>query len=160
MAAGIDLLLGATAAAVDSSHVSIQADASGYLYKVNSSGTTYPLDEFYVTVDVTDVSTAASAFNVAPAAGVLQRVYTVLHSAITGADANLTAEFAGTAVNGFAIVVAQSGSAAGDIDTDTPTAAHASTDVAAGDAVELITDGASSTAARLTGVFIFKRTAL
>jgi len=141
MAAGIDLLKGATAAAVDSSHVSVQADANDGLQKVLSTGTAFPLDEFTVQVDMTDVSTASSAFAAAPHAGVLQRVRTVLHSAISGADANLTAEFNGTAVDGFAIVVAQSGSAAGDV-------------------IELISDGASSTAARLTASFVFKRTEL
>jgi hypothetical protein len=160
MAAGIDLLKGATAAAVDSSHVSIQADANDGLQKVLSTGTAFPLDEFIVQAELDDISTASTAWAVAPHAGVLQRVYTVLHGAISGADSVITASFGGTTVDGLSITVAQSGSAAGDVDTDTPTAAHASTDVAAGDKIGFITSGASTDTARLTGVFIFKRTAL
>ena len=56
----------------------------------------------------------------------------------TTADAAFTFEIGGTAVTGGAITVAQSGSAAGDVDTAEPTAANR---VEEDGTIEMITDG-------------------
>jgi hypothetical protein len=108
-----------------------------------------------VSAELTDISTASSAFVASPIAGTITSIRTVLHSAISGADAVLTTEINGAAVTNSSITVAQSGSAAGDRDSATPTAANT---VAVGDAIELITDGASTTAARLTATYIITPT--
>lgn len=160
MAAGVDLLKGATAAAVDSSHMSLQVDADGDLHKTDSAGNAFPIDEVYLTIELTDVSTASSAWVVSPLVGVITRVQTILHSAISAGDAVCTLEINGTAVDGLSITIAQSGSAAGDVDSDTPTAAHATTDVAVGDKIELVSDGGSTTAARVTAIVTISRRVL
>jgi len=102
---------------------------------------------------ITDVSTASSAFTVSPIAGEVIAIYTVLGGAISGADAIVTAEIGGVAITGISITVAQSGSAAGDMDSDVPTGANT---VAAGSVLEAVTDGASTTTATLDVVFVIR----
>lgn len=52
----------------------------------------------------------------------IQEVVSVINGALTTGDATLTTAIAGTGVTGGVITITQSGSAAGDIDTATPTA--------------------------------------
>lgn len=106
-------------------------------------------DKVYLTGQWADISAADSSWTVAPVAGKITNVWTVLDGAITGADSNVTVEIGGVAVTGAAIVVANSGSAAGDVDNAVPTAANT---VAAGDKIAVKTDGASSTTAIATWV--------
>lgn len=105
------------------------------------------------TAVLTDISTASSAFVAAPIAGEVVAIYTVLGGEISGADSVLTAEINGTPITGISITVAQSGSAAGDRDSDVPTGANT---VAAGDALEIITDGASTGTATLSATFVIR----
>lgn len=88
-----------------------------------------------------DISTAGQVYVVSPVAGDISAIYSVIDGAIATADATLTAKIGGTDVTGGAITVTQSGSAAGDVDSATPTAANA---VTAGQAIEIETDGAST----------------
>jgi len=155
MATGIQLYKVATSASSDSNHSRLQVDANGVLNVVNSSGTARPVGEFYVFQQMTDVSTASSAWTVAPEAGTLTDVKTVIETAVTSANATLTYELDGTAVTGISITVA-TGGAAGDVDTDTATAANTVTENMA---MELISDGASSTASVLTAVTTIERRA-
>jgi hypothetical protein len=94
-----------------------------------------------------DISTAESIWFSSPVAGKITKISTILHGAITVADANITTEINTVAVTGSAFVVATSGSAAGVVDSAVPTAANT---VAVGDAIEVITDGGSTTAAIAT----------
>ncbi len=96
-----------------------------------------------LTVKMEDISTAKSVWVVAPFAGLIETIYSVISGAITSADCGLTAELAGVLVTGSGITITQSGSAAGDVDSATPSALNV---VAAGDAIEIISDGLSSTA--------------
>ena len=96
-----------------------------------------------LTAKITDISTAGSTFVVCPFAGKITKIYSTIKNAITTANAVLSFEIGGVAVTGGGITVAYSGSAAGDVDSSTPTAKNV---VAAGQAIELITDGGSSTA--------------
>ena len=154
MATGHNLLKQATSASASSDHVRLQVNADGVAQLVNSSGTAFPLGEYYLQVDMTDVSAASSAWVVVPSAGYVTKVKTILHGAITGADSTITAEINNVAITGVSFVVANAGSAAGDVDTDTATGANT---VAENDKLELVSDGASSTTARLTGVFTIER---
>lgn len=154
MATGLNLLKQATAAASDSDHVRLQVDANGVAQLVNSSGTAFPVGEYYLQADMTDVSAASSAWVVVPAAGYVTKLKTILHGTISGADAIVTAEINTVAITGVTLTIANAGSAAGDVDVDTATGANA---VAENDKLELISDGASSTTARLTGVFTIER---
>lgn len=93
---------------------------------------------------VPDVSTISStAYLVAPIAGNIVKVQSVLKGAIATADAVLTTNIAGTPVTSGAITIANAGSAAGDVDSATPTALNL---VAVGDLITVITDGASTNA--------------
>ena len=102
-----------------------------------------PLSEASVSAYMVDISTASSAFVVSPWRGKITRVYSVISGAITGADAVWTLEINGTAVTGVSVTVANSGSAAGDVDSGIPTALNT---VNEGDTIEFVSDGASSTA--------------
>ena len=97
----------------------------------------------YLTAKITDISTSGSTFVVCPVAGDIAKIETTIKNAITVGDAALTFELGGVSITGGAITVAQSGSAAGDVDSATPTAANT---VTAGQAIEIITDGGSTDA--------------
>lgn len=112
---------------------------------------TYPaapaLQTRFITVDIDDVSTGASFWVVPGFAGRINKITTVLHGAIGTADADITTEINGTAVTGGLITIATASSAAGDVDTATPTAANV---FGAEDALEVITDGASTNTVKVT----------
>ena len=95
----------------------------------------------YLFGEITDISTGSSHWIVSPVAGTITKIYSVINGAIATADAALSFELAGVAVTGGGITIAYSGSAAGDADSATPTALNA---VTAGQAIEMITNGAST----------------
>jgi hypothetical protein len=101
-----------------------------------------PLDVIRVHAYMADVSTAGSAFAIAPTRGRIVKMGSVIYNAITGADSAITSEINNTAITGGSWTITQSGSAAGDIDTAEPTAAR---DVVEDDRIEFISDGTSST---------------
>ena len=103
----------------------------------------HPLNEVVVFAHLPDVSTASSAFAVAPARGKIIKLGSVIYNAITVADAAITSKIAGSTIAGGSWTIAQSGSAAGDVDTAAPTAAN---DVTEDQTIEFISDGASTTA--------------
>lgn len=104
----------------------------------------------YVTGEIADISTGASSWTVAPISGTITKIWTVIDGAITGGDAAITFELGGTAITGGAITIAHSGSAAGTIDSCTPTALNT---VSAGDHIEIITDGGSTGARKAEVLF-------
>lgn len=95
----------------------------------------------WLTVEIADVSTAGSVYIPAPFDGFIGRFKTVLGGAISGADASVGLEIGGTDVTGCQLTIANSGSAAGDVDEGEATANHA---VSEGTAVEIDTDGGST----------------
>lgn len=104
----------------------------------------------FVYGEVANISSAASSWAVAPVAGTISKIYSVIDGAITVADAGITFELDGTVITGGDITIAYDGSAAGDVDTATPTANNV---VAAGDAIEIVADGASTDAAKAVIIF-------
>ena len=114
-----------------------------------------PLTEASVSAYMADLSTASSAFCVSPWRGKITRVYSVIGAAITGADAVWTVEINGTAVTGISVTVANSGSAAGDVDSDEPTASD--NYVNEGDVIEFVSDGASSTTSPVMFTAVIER---
>lgn len=100
-----------------------------------------------ITVSIPDISTAGSVFVVTPLAGVISKIFVTIHNAITLADAIVTAELNGVAVGGISITCAFTGSAAGTTFNDTATSANT---VTAGQAIEIITDGGSTTTCTAT----------
>ena len=91
-----------------------------------------------------DISAASSCYTVAPFRGQLVRAYSVLQGTISGADAVWTMKINGQAVTGVSVTVAQSGSAAGDVDS-TDTIGPTGNSVNEGDTIEFVSNGASST---------------
>lgn len=99
------------------------------------------LDKVYLTAEIDDISTAGSSWVVIPVGGNITKIYSVIDGAIASSDAALSFKIGGTAITGGGITVANSGSAAGDTDTATPTGNNS---ITAGTALELITDGSST----------------
>lgn len=112
------------------------------------------LNDYFLTSAIPDVSTASSTFVNVPDGGRIIKIFTSIKNAITTANAALSFEIGGTAITGGGITITQSGSAAGDVDTAEPTAANS---VNEGQAIEMITDGGSSTACECVVTFVIRR---
>ena len=112
------------------------------------------LNDYFLTSKITDISSAGSTFVPVPDGGRIIKIFTSIKNAITTADAALSFEIGGTAITGGGITVTQSGSAAGDVDTAEPTAENS---VNEGQAIEMITDGGSSTACECVVTFVIRR---
>ena len=112
------------------------------------------LNDYFITAEIEDVSTASSTFVAIPDGGKVVKILTALQGAISGADAAITFEIGGTAMTNSAITVANSGSAAGDVDTSAPTAANR---VEEGGSIEMITDCGSTGTAKLVVTFVIRR---
>ena len=112
------------------------------------------LNDYFLHAAIADVSTASSTFVPVPDGGKIIKIITALQGAIGTADAAITFEIGGTAVTGGAITVANSGSAAGDVDTAEPTAANV---VLEDGTIEMITDGGSTGAKKLNVTFVIRR---
>jgi hypothetical protein len=108
-------------------------------------------EDYYVLVtEVPDISTQNSAgYIVVPVDGYVVKAYSVIAGAITGGDAEVTLSDGTTNFTNGVITIANSGSAAGDVDSCTPTANN---EVSAGDIIKAISDGGSTNAvlARIT----------
>lgn len=102
-------------------------------------------DKIYIRGEIADISTPGSSWTLSPVAGTVSKIYTVIGGAIADSDAGLSFEIDGTAITDGGVSVGYDGSAAGDVDSSTPSAQNA---VTAGKAIELITDGASTNAVR------------
>jgi hypothetical protein len=131
-----------TAAVTDAGELIVKSNASSVVDTYDAIS-----NDIVLNVDMTDISTAASVWVVAPVASSIKKIYSVINGAITSADAAITTEIGGTAVTGGAITIANSGSAAGDVDSATPSALNVLT---AGQALEIITDGGSTGTVRAT----------
>ena len=112
------------------------------------------LNDYFLHAEIADISTASSTFVPVPDSGKIIKIITALQGAISGGDAAISFEIGGTAVTGGGITVANSGSAAGDVDTATPTAAN---EVAEDGTIEMITDGGSTGAKKLLVTFVIRR---
>ena len=112
------------------------------------------LNDYFLTSTIADISTASSTFVPVPDGGKVIKIFTALQGAIGTANGGITFEIGGTAITGGGITVTQSGSAAGDVDTATPTAANR---VEEGGSIEMITDGSSSNTIKLVVTFVIRR---
>jgi hypothetical protein len=97
----------------------------------------------HLTVPVATLQGAGVTRLVAPFAGTLTRIQTVIAGALATGDATLTAAIGGVAVTGGAVTITQAGSAAGDVDEATPSAANA---VSPGSVISLTVGGTNSNA--------------
>ncbi len=112
------------------------------------------LNDYFLTVELDDISTAGQKYVVAPDNGKIIKFFSVINGAIGTADATLTAKINGTAVTNGTLTVAYSGSAAGDMDSATPSAAN---ELLEGDVIEIETDGASTNTVPAVVTFVVRR---
>lgn len=86
---------------------------------------------------------------VVPVAGTISKIYSVINGVLTTGDATLTSKINGTNITNGAITITQSGSAAGDVDSATPSALNT---VVAGDVLSFAIGGtnASATQAKIS----------
>lgn len=99
---------------------------------VRKNGKVYLMD--HMLEAAVDAGTSLELFS--PVAGTIKRLSTVARGTITTGGA-ITVEVNTVAVDGLSVTVAD-GAVAGEYDTDTPTAGHATTAVAVGDRIEII----------------------
>jgi hypothetical protein len=99
--------------------------------------------QYIQSIDIVDASAEAVYYFVAPFAGTIAKIYTVIDSAVLTADVTITGKIGAAAITNGVVTITQSGSAAGDIDEATPTAANV---VTAGQAVNFTVTGGGSAA--------------
>lgn len=105
------------------------------------------LKKVYLTVELADVSTASTAYLPSPVAGNITKIQTIINGAIATADAVITGKIATTAITGGVVTIATASSAAGDVDSASPSAANT---VAVGDNINFTTNGASTNTVKAT----------
>ena len=116
----------------------------------------FNLNKVTLQFTITDVSTAGQTFIPIPIEfdGDIVEIRTALNGAIATADAVLTPKINGVAMTNGVITIANSGSAAGDVDSSFPTSART---VRAGDGIEIETTGASTYTVGVTGTVVSRR---
>lgn len=108
-------------------------------------------------LEATDLVAANAAVYrvVSPVAGVIAKIWSVISGALAGGDATLTAKIGATPVTTGVVTITQAGSAAGDVDSATPTAAKT---VAVGDVISVTVGGANTDADAKAKVSIYIET--
>ena len=128
----------------------VAAANADQIYIANGSGSgawTNADNNIYLQLELDDVSSASSTWIPSPCNGTISKIQTILHGAHNGPDSVITCELNGTLVTSCAITGAQSSSAAGDVDSSTPSGANT---LSIGTKIEIITSGASTNAVRLS----------
>jgi hypothetical protein len=108
------------------------------------------LNKIYLQLDVQTLVGANTYFVPVPRAGRVTKITSVIEGVLTTGDATLTAKIGATAITGGVLTITQAGSAAGDVDSATPSAANV---VAVGDALAITVGGTNATASRARVVF-------
>jgi hypothetical protein len=106
-------------------------------------------------LDVTDLVAAdAKVFRkVSPVAGTIKKIYSVLEvHALAAGDATLTGKIGAVAITDGVATITQAGSAVGDVDVATPTAANV---VAIGDVISVTVGGANTDATATAKVTVY-----
>ena len=115
--------------------------SSGDVYLANGSGSgTWTSRQSMLTVQFPDISTASNLYVPIPYAGTITKIQSVLTGAISGGDAVFTVTNSSGSSMGT-LTITQSGSAAGDVDTLTPSSNNT---VTAGTFIKIACAGAPS----------------
>jgi len=105
--------------------------------------------------EIADISTGASSWTGAlPFDVEITGAYVTQETAVTVAPAAVTFEIGGVAITSMAVAVAETGSAGDSFAAVAPTGAYT---LDAGTAIEVITDGGSTTASKGTVCIAYKR---
>ena len=87
---------------------------------------------------------------VAPVAGAVTKIWSILEGALTTGNATLTGKIGATAITGGVITITQAASAAGDVDSAAPTAANV---VAEGDGLSVTVGGTNDAVVKARVLF-------
>ena len=124
----------------------VAAAAAGKVYLSDGLGSgSWVVPPYTLTTRLDDVSTASTVYIPIPFAGTVTKVVTVLEGSLTTANATVTVKNAAGSSMGT-LIITQSGSAAGDIDTLTPVSNNTVTNDSR---ISVETDGASDTTRKL-----------
>jgi len=115
-----------------------QGDQALMLDQVEVTATAAEVNEYFVGLDIADGSAEAVYYLVCAHAGTISKISTVIDGAVATADITITAAIGATGVTGGVVTIATAASAAGDLDSATPTAANT---VTAGQAVNFTVTG-------------------
>lgn len=96
------------------------------------------LNEQVLTLDIADGSAEAAYYLVSPHAGDITKIQSVIDGAVSTADITITAAIAGVDVTDGVLTIATAASAAGDVDSCSPSAART---VTAGQAIRFTVTG-------------------
>lgn len=119
-------------------------------------GPAIELGEVILNVDIADGSADATYYVVSPYAGTIEKIYSVIDGVVSTADITITAKIGSTAVTNGVVTIATASSAAGDVDSATPTAENV---LAAGAALNLVVAGGGSGGSpRVHVAIVLKRT--
>ena|ERR1700675_3629093 len=99
------------------------------------------LNSDVINVSMTDIGTAGAIYVVAPRAGNITKIYSVVDVAPATTDTIITPSIGGVNVTSGNLTISFSGSAVGDVDSSSPSGART---VTAGQAIKLTTDGGCS----------------
>lgn len=91
--------------------------------------------------DIADLSAEATYYVVAPHAGTIKTIYSVIDGVVSTADATVTCRIGSTGITNGVLTIATAASAAGDVDVATPTAANT---ITAGAAINCVVTGAGA----------------
>lgn len=105
------------------------------------TATSTEVNQYVATLDIADLSTDATYYLVLPHAGTIDTIASVIDASITTGDATITCNIGATAITGGVLTVATSGSAAGDVDSASPSALKT---VTAGQAMNCAVTGSNS----------------
>jgi len=120
------------------------------------SGSTLTGIQDVLQIDIADGSAEAVYYLVAPNAGTISKIYTVTNGAVGTADITVTGKIGSTAITNGVVTIATAASAAGDVDSATPTAANT---ITAGAAMNFtVTGGGSGGSPRIHLVVVITRT--
>ena len=113
------------------------------------------LNQYSLFLDIADGSAEAVYYVIAPHAGTIAKIWTVIDGAVSTADITITAAIGVTGVTNGVVTIATAGSAAGDIDSATPSAANT---VTAGQAINLtVTGGGAGGSPRIHVAIVITR---
>jgi hypothetical protein len=105
------------------------------------TATAEELNQYTLTLDIADGSAEATYFLVAPHAGDVDKIYSVIDGAVSTADITITPKIGSTGMTDGVVTIATAASGAGDVDSSTPSAANT---VTAGQAMNFVVSGGGS----------------
>lgn len=88
------------------------------------TATAVELNETILTMSIADLSAEATYYLVMPHAGTVTKIWSVTNGAVATADVTITCNIGATPITGGVVTIATAGSAAGDVDSATPSAAN------------------------------------